>query len=305
MSRPPSGIFLLDKPSGMSSNAALQRVKRLFGASKAGHTGSLDPLASGMLPVCLGEATKVAGALLDAHKHYRFVVRLGSRTASGDLEEEVIERREVPSLGAEAVTSALGAFVGPRSQVPPMHSAIKQGGKRLYELARRGLEVDRAARAIEIVSLELETWATPDLTLLAVCSKGTYIRVLAEEVAAALGTCGHVTLLHRVWTSPFEKDTAVAFDRLEAADLAERESWLLPIDHALQHWPRVDLGEGDADRIGHGQVLNLDRSEGGSAGPTPVRLYGPGSRFLGLGEWTEGGRLAPKRLLMAADSPSA
>ncbi len=293
------GIVLLDKPAGLSSNAALQRVKRLYGIRKAGHTGNLDPLASGMLPVCLGEATKIAGALLDARKQYGFTIHLGERTVSGDAEHEVIERRTVPHIDIAGIDTVLAGFLGKRSQVPPMHSAVKHEGERLYRLARRGIEVARVARDIDITRLAVEQWDTPLLTLVVTCSKGTYVRVLAEEIAAALGTCGHVVGLHRAWTAPFENDAMVALDRLEQADAAELWRWLLPIDHPLQSRPRVDLAAEEARRVLHGQVIVINRWTAGDAGagPTEVRLYGPQSLFIGLGVMGPEGRLRPKRLM--------
>lgn len=287
------GVVLLDKPAGLSSNAALQRVRSLYGARKAGHTGNLDPLASGMLPICLGEATKIAGALLDARKQYRFTVHLGERTSSGDLEHAVIERRDVPPLDRTQIERALAPLAGRREQVPPMHSALKHGGERLYRLARRGIEVERAPRAIEIAQLWVEEWTAPRLTLQVVCSKGTYVRVLAEEIAAALGTCGHVVALHRVWTEPFENEPMIGLERLEAADRAERERWLMPIDRPLQRWPRIDLQIEAARRLRHGQAV----PSGIAPSDTPVRIYGPDARFLGIGTIDTSGQLHPKRLM--------
>ncbi len=290
-----SGIVLLDKPAGLSSNAALQQVKRLYGSSKAGHTGSLDPLASGMLPICLGEATKIAGALLDARKQYCFTIHLGERTASGDAEHEVIERRPVPTLDAAAIGRTLAGFIGERTQVPPMHSAIKHEGQRLYQLARRGLEVARQPRAIEIVSLAAEAWSTPRLTVRVTCSKGTYVRVLAEEIAEALGTCGYVVHLHRAWTAPFEEESMITLQELERCDEAGRTRRILPIDHPLRAYRRVDLDARQAERVGHGQAVAL--AEWGTEAAAQVRIYAPQARFIGLGSVDASGRLQPKRLM--------
>lgn len=290
---PVCGIVLLDKAAGMSSNAALQRVKRLFGTRKAGHTGSLDPLASGMLPVCLGEATKIATALLDARKQYRFAIQLGERTVSGDTEHEVIERRAVPQLETPGIEAVLAGFRGRREQVPPMHSALKHEGERLYRLARRGIEIVRTPRSIEITQLAVEEWSPPRLTLSVTCSKGTYVRVLAEEIAAALGTCGHVVELRRLWTTPFEDESMVDLERLESADAAERARWLLPIDRPLESWPRIDLGAEAARRLRHGQTVRTEAR----AAETHVRIYGPGAEFLGLGSVDPEGHLRPKRLM--------
>jgi tRNA pseudouridine55 synthase len=290
---PVCGIVLLDKPAGMSSNAALQRVKRLFGARKAGHTGNLDPLASGMLPVCLGEATKIATALLDARKQYRFVIQLGERTISGDAEHEVIERRAVPQFDVAGIETLLGRFRGRREQIPPMHSALKHEGERLYRLARRGLEIVRTPRSIEITQLAVEDWSAPRLTLVVTCSKGTYVRVLAEEVADALGTCGHVIELRRLWTTPFEAEQMIELHRLESMDPAERMRWLLPIDRPLASWPRVDLEAEAAQRVRHGQSVRTPAP----TSQTEVRIYGPDSQFLGLGVVDADGQLRPKRLM--------
>src|SRR5215469_8925401 len=189
----PSGILLLDKPHGLSSNAALQRVRALYARVKAGHVGSLDPLATGMLPICLGEATKIAGDLLEGRKCYRFTIALGAATSTGDAEGEVTQTAAVPQLGAEAVEAVLAQWRGARQQVPPMYSAIKRGGQPLYRLARQGVSVPRSARTIEISELTLVHLDAAALELETVCSKGTYVRVLAEDIARALGTCGHVT----------------------------------------------------------------------------------------------------------------
>lgn len=290
---PVCGIVLLDKPAGMSSNSALQRVKRLYGTRKAGHTGSLDPLASGMLPVCLGEATKIATALLDARKRYRFAVQLGERTVSGDLEHEVIERRAVPQLERARIEALLPPFVGQRTQIPPMHSALKHEGERLYRLARRGIEIVREPRKIEITQLSVEDWSAPRLTLSVTCSKGTYVRVLAEDVAAVLGTIGHVVELRRLWTTPFEEEPMADLERLESADAAERARWLLPIDYPLAGWPRVDLEAEPARRLRHGQPVQTAPC----AVPTQVRVYGPDAQFIGMGVVDHQGLLRPKRLM--------
>lgn len=220
------GVVLLDKPLGLSSNHALQRVKRLFGARKAGHSGSLDPLATGMLPICFGKSTKLSATLLDARKCYRFTIHLGTRTSTGDREGEPVETAAVPELDAARIQAVLQAFTGSLQQVPPMYSALKHKGQRLYALARQGIEVAREPRSIHIDLLESEGWSTPELTLQAVCSKGTYIRVLAEDIAKALGSCGHVSLLRRLWVEPFREEQMVTLETLEgAADWAARDRW--------------------------------------------------------------------------------
>ena len=221
------GIVLLDKPLGLSSNHALQRVKRLFAARKAGHSGSLDPLATGMLPICFGKATKLSAQLLDARKCYRFTIQLGARTATGDTEGEVVEQCPVPALDAAGIRTVLAGFTGPQMQIPPMYSALKHQGQRLYSLARQGIEIEREPRPVHLYILELEEWSADRLTLQAVCSKGTYIRVLAEDIARALGSCGHVSMLRRLWVEPFKEENMVSLETLEAApDPAARERWL-------------------------------------------------------------------------------
>lgn len=288
------GILLLDKPAGISSSAAVQRIKRLFGARKAGHTGSLDPLASGMLPICLGEATKVAGALLSARKHYRFTIRLGVRTSTGDAEGTIVETLAVPALPLERATATIARFVGTREQVPPMHSALKHRGEPLYRLARRGIAIERPPRTITIHDLELIDLSPPHMTLAATCSKGTYIRSLVEEIAAAAGTCGHVVALRRLWVEPFQEQTLQSLDALDASEPRTRVACLLPIDWALRDWARVDLDAEQARRLMQGQCVTL------ASRPAPalqLRAYGPGERFLGIVERDEDGRLSPRRLI--------
>ena len=283
----PHGILLLDKPAGMSSNAALQRVRRLLGGCKAGHAGSLDPLATGMLPLCLGEATKIAGEILSNRKRYRFTVGLGARTATGDREGPVVEEAPVPERWQEGLEAALRGFLGPGLQIPPMYSALKRDGQPLYRLARAGVTVERAPR--ELVPLS-QVAAALELDVL--CSKGTYVRTLAEDIARALGTCGHVTALRRTWVEPFEVD---GMQTLEAVTRACEEGAgpeLLPADRPLEHLSAVTLESWQADRIGHGQEVVLLRSPP----PGRVRLYDAAKRFLGLGESDGRGKVRPRRL---------
>ncbi len=203
------GILLLDKPAGLSSNAALQRVRRLYARIKAGHTGSLDPLATGMLPICLGEATKIAGELLSERKGYVFTLRLGTRTSTGDAEGAAVETAAVPAMLLADVAARAALLLGPRMQVPPMYSALKRQGEPLYKLARRGVEVEREARSIQIYALEVLSVAVPDVQARVVCSKGTYVRTLGEELALLLGTCGHLVGLRREFVAPFELEPHV------------------------------------------------------------------------------------------------
>jgi tRNA pseudouridine55 synthase len=296
----PSGVLLLDKPLGLSSNAALQRVRTLFGRVKGGHVGSLDPLASGMLPICLGEATKVAGDILAGRKCYSFGVALGSATATGDAEGAVTHARPVPPLSAAHVTAVLQRFRGVLEQVPPMYSAIKQGGQPLYRLARAGVSVPRAPRRIEIFELTLAGLTPSHLQLEVLCSKGTYVRVLAADIAAELGTVGHVASLRRLYVEPFAREPMHTLESLEAlAPHAERA--LLPIDSALAHLPAFRLSNADTQRVLRGQRVASETSE---AAPR-VRLYAADGGFLGLGEVDGTGGLQPRRLILGAAPDSA
>jgi tRNA pseudouridine55 synthase len=288
------GILLLDKPEGLSSNAALQRVKRATRAAKAGHTGSLDPLATGMLPICLGEATKIAGDLLEGRKRYRFEIALGARTDTGDREGRVVETLPVPALDAAAVEAVLARFRGRQSQVPPMYSALKRDGRPLYRLARAGVEVERAARIIEIDELAAVGRRTDGRELEALCSKGTYIRVLAEDIARALGTCGHVARLRRLWVAPFEREPMQTLEAVEEACGAGGLPRLIPADQALPRLAAVTVPQPAAARLGHGQ--SIESPQPGLHGS--VRLYDEGGRFLGLGEADGLGALRPRRLFV-------
>jgi tRNA pseudouridine55 synthase len=290
------GILLLDKPLGLSSAGAVARVKRLFNARKAGHTGSLDPLASGLLPICFGEATKFGAQLLDADKTYRVTVRLGERTPSADRESEVIERRELPHYSAPQLAEALRDFPREYAQVPPMHSALKQDGKPLYEYARAGLTRERAARAIVIRDMCLLDWQPPDLTFDVRCSKGAYIRVLAEDLAAQLGTIAHVAALRRLGVEPFGAEPQWSFEVLESLNQAQRQDVLLPVDAALTAWRRLDLSAGGVSAFRQGQTVSIpvDLPE---ALPGTVRIYADGLGFLGLGQIEAAGRLMPLRLI--------
>jgi tRNA pseudouridine55 synthase len=273
------GILLLDKPLGLSSNTAVQRVRRAFGRHvKAGHTGSLDPLATGMLPVCLGEATKVAGYLLDGDKEYEFSMRLGERTATGDREGEVVEHGPVPADPRAAILAVLPSFLGPVQQVPPMYSALKRDGQPLYRLARQGIEVERAARSITIHALELLDVAGTEASLRVRCSKGTYVRTLAEDLARALGSCAHLTALRRTAVAPFPAGKLVDLVAVEATPAAVP---LLPPDAALPQLPEVQLDAQAAQRLRMGQAV-----PGGAMTDmdgTLVRVYAPSRQFLGVG----------------------
>jgi len=289
---PSSGILLLDKPRGLSSNGALQRVRALFGREKAGHVGSLDPLATGMLPICLGEATKVAGEILEGRKCYRFTVTLGARTTTGDAEGVVSERAAIPALERSHVEAVLARFVGPSQQVPPMYSAIKRAGQPLYRLARAGVTVERAPRPIEVSQLRLLTLAPETLALEVLCSKGTYVRVLAEDIAAALATLGHVSVLRREYVEPFQGETMRTLESLAETHARGEESSLLSVDWPLGHLPAVHLEPDEARRVCHGQPVRV----ADAPRTRRVRLYGD-QGFLGIGASDADGVVYPRRLL--------
>ncbi len=294
-----SGILLLDKPLGLTSNEALQRVKRLYRASKAGHTGSLDPLASGLLPCCLGDATKFSAFLLDADKRYRVRIRLGVTTTTADAEGDVLERVEVKGIDEGRVKEVLRDFHGGIDQLPPMYSALKHQGQRLYKLARQGVEVERQPRRIQIYALDLLSLELPEIELDVHCSKGTYVRTLAEDIGRALGCGGYVNRLRRTGVGPYAESAAsfVPLERIEtlahAEDLGAVDELLLPLDSALGHWPAVRLSA-DADfYLRQGQAVLIPQA------PTEglVRLYDASARFLGVGLILDDGKVQPKRLI--------
>ena len=290
------GILLLDKPLHMSSAAAVARAKFMLGARKAGHTGSLDPLATGMLPLCFGEATKFGSSLLDADKSYRVVARLGERTASADRESPVIERVALPPFTAAELAAGLDGFPRQYDQVPPMHSAIKQDGRPLYAYARAGLIRERESRPIVIHEMQLRSWAAPDLEFDVRCSKGTYIRVLAEDIAARLGTLAHLAALRRLGVAPFGSGTPLhTLEILEGLTLEARRALLLPVDAALAATPRCELAQSQVAALRQGQAVS-----GSPGAPGRVRIYADGQGFLGLGELSAGGSLMPVRLISAA-----
>jgi len=289
------GILLLDKPLRMSSAGAVARAKRLFNARKAGHTGSLDPLASGMLPICFGEATKFGAQLLDADKTYRVELRLGERTPSSDRESEVVEKRDLPPLSHAQLQQALAEFPRSYSQVPPMHSALKQDGKPLYEYARAGIIRERAARLITIHALTLIDWHTPDLKFDVRCSKGAYIRVLGDDLAARLGTIGYLRALRRLSVAPFGAEPIWSFESLEGQSPASLRCNLLPVDAALGAWRRLEVSEACVLDIRQGKSISLQGDAAGT--PGTVRIYSMGLGFLGLGEIVAAGRLVPLRLI--------
>lgn len=289
-----NGLLLLNKPAGITSNRALQRVKRLLRVKKAGHAGSLDPAATGMLPLCFGEATKVCAFLLDADKSYRVTMRLGAATDTGDADGAIVERAELPSFGRDEWARLLEGFVGVIEQVPPMYSALKKDGKRLYELARRGQVVDREPRQVtihEIVLLELHG---PRLVFRVRCSKGTYVRTLVEDIARAAGTVAHTMCLHREQVGDFRSEDMLDLahaEKLGETGPAGLGGALLPVDRALANLDAVVLPAPDEARFLHGQAA---ASAPGTQGL--VRVYGPGERFLGVAERDADGRLKPRRV---------
>lgn len=295
------GILLLDKPLHLSSNEALQRVKRLYQANKAGHTGSLDPLATGLLPVCLGGATKFSTYLLDADKHYRVRIRLGITTTTADAEGEVLETRPVVGVDETRLQAVMARFLGPIEQLPPMYSAVKHQGERLYKLARQGIEVERQPRTVTIHRMALIDLALPELELDVHCSKGTYVRTLAEDIGAELGCGGHVIGLRRTGVGPYVEPERrfVTLEEIEDLIAAEEDPYpaldalLLPLESALEHWPAVRLTADAAFYLRQGQAVLVPQA------PTAglVRLYDPSRHFLGVGCILDDGKVQPKRLL--------
>jgi tRNA pseudouridine55 synthase len=281
---------LLDKPLGVTSNHALQRVKHLFHARKAGHTGSLDPLATGLLPICFGDATKMSAYLLDADKHYRVRVKLGVTTATADTEGEVIATASTEGIAEDAVRAQLGRFRGEIEQLPPMYSALKHKGERLYNLARQGIEVEREPRKITIFKLEMSDWSLPDFSLDVHCSKGTYVRTLAEDIGKAVGCGAHVTALRRTGVGPYGEQGMVSVEEQGTAAL---DALLLPVESSVAHWPEVRLSDDAAYYMKMGQAVLVPRA------PTEgwVRIYSKGGIFLGVGSILDDGKVQPKRLL--------
>ena len=296
-----SGVLLLDKPAGITSNKALQEVKHLFRAAKAGHTGSLDPLATGMLPICLGEATKISAFLLDADKRYRVRCLLGVTTTTGDADGEVVQTRDCTAITMDAVNKLVPDFSGTISQVPPMYSAVKHQGKRLYSLAREGVEVERKPRTVQIYELLPLSLDGAELELEVACSKGTYIRTLVEDIGEALGCGAHVVQLRRLSVGPFDGGM-VNIDQLravaesgEAGCFEQLDQYLLPVDSGIADWPDVHLDPDAAFYMRQGQAILVPHA------PTKgwVRIYDK-SQFLGVGEIQDDGRVAPRRMIQAS-----
>lgn len=285
-----NGILLLDKRLGVSSNRALQEVRRLFNANKAGHTGSLDPLATGLLPLCFGEATKVSSMMLDDDKRYQVEIQLGVMTDTGDAEGQVLEIKAVPEILAAQLAACLAHFTGEIEQVPPMYSALKHQGKKLYELAREGISVERKARRITIFEIKQLDFSTPFLTLEVFCSKGTYIRSLAEDIGHYFGCGGTVTKLRRLQAGQFQLSDAYTLEELTVMDTQTLFSKLIPVDKPLEFMPAVPLSDEQTKLIQFGQTISINQSELGM-----VRIYHE-NLFLGLGESLINGKLAPRKL---------
>jgi tRNA pseudouridine55 synthase len=290
------GILLLDKPPGLTSNQALQHVKHLYQARKAGHTGSLDKQASGLLPICFGEAAKFSGYLLESDKYYIATCKLGVVTSTGDTEGKIIDTARVPALTVETVRQVLSGFTGVISQVPPMHSALKHQGQRLYQLAHQGIEVERKPRQITIYTLELLSLDGDEISIRIHCSKGTYIRTLAEDIGKKLGCGAHVKNLQRVGAGPFRAEQMITLERLAqlaAEGLEKLDQQLIAMECAMQNLPEIRvtgtlayyLGQGQAVVVPHAPVSGL------------VRLYNEPGSFMGLGEVLDDGRIAPRRLV--------
>ena len=292
------GILILDKPIGCSSNQALQQVRKLYRARKAGHCGSLDPMATGVLPICLGEATKFSSYLLGANKTYRATCRLGQTTTTGDAEGDVIDTAEV-QLDESQVKRVLRQFKGEIEQIPPMHSALKHQGRRLYQLAREGKQVERKPRQVTIYQLVLVAFAGTSLSLEVSCSKGTYIRTLAEDIGAALGCGAHLSALQRSAVDSFNERDAITIERLQDLQqhgIEQIDPLLLPVTRALSQFPELRLGAAASIDVRHGKRVQTTQS--GVIGM--CRLVSDEGRFIGLGEVCSNGELAPKRLMNTA-----
>ncbi|MDH3326408.1 MAG: tRNA pseudouridine(55) synthase TruB [Gammaproteobacteria bacterium] len=292
-----SGIILLDKPIGVSSNEALQQVKGIFNAQKAGHTGSLDPLATGLLPICFGEATKFSNYILTADKSYATECLLGVTTTTADAEGDVIDTCEVPALSEQHVIEVLESFLGESYQIPPMYSALKQNGQPLYKLARQGIEVEREPRRIWIENISLKSLSDNKLSFDVNCSKGTYVRTLTEDIGKKLGCGAHVTELRRFDLGVFHIDESVTLEKLnvlrDEKAFTELDEYILPIEVALTNWPRISLTDDSAFYVKQGQAVQVPKS------PTEgsVTLFNSADLFMGIGEVQGDGKIKPSRLL--------
>lgn len=298
--RPVDGILLLDKPAGITSNGALQRVKHLFGAAKAGHTGSLDPIATGVLPICFGEATKFSQFLLDADKSYVATIRLGEQTTTGDSEGECIATQPVPEMSRPEAEGYLDPFRGEIEQIPSMYSALKVDGQPLYKLARQGIEVERKARPVTIFRLTLLEQTNDTWVIDLVCSKGTYVRTLAEDLGAAIGCGAHVVALRRRQAGPFQIDESYSLDELDEIKIENAieglDAVLLPVSAAVDDYPEVEMTDLTASYFLQGQAVQI----AGVSGEGMVAVYAEADEvrnFVGVGSILDDGRIAPRRLV--------
>lgn len=292
-----NGVLLLDKPTHISSNAALQRLKHLFNARKAGHTGSLDPLASGMLPICFGEATKLAQFLLDTDKRYQTVIQLGIKTTTGDAEGEIIEQKPVPSLDNEKIEKVLSTFRGEIHQIPSMYSALKYKGQPLYKLARAGISVERKKRLVKIYSLTLVKYTATQLELNVHCSKGAYIRTLAEDIGDTIGCGAHVIALRRQTVGQYKESQMISLPILEKLakkqDIIELKKNLLPLESMVIHYPKLQITEAMLYYMRHGNPIIVPHAPANGW----CRLYSKTDEFVGVGEILPDGKVAPRRLI--------
>jgi tRNA pseudouridine55 synthase len=296
--RPINGIIVIDKPTGRSSNHVLQQVKRLFNAQKAGHTGSLDPLATGLLPVCLGDATRISSYLLDADKSYRVECQLGVVTDSGDSDGNVIAESPVPEIEQVQIETIIEGFVGEQDQVPPMYSALKHQGQPLYKLARQGIEIERKARRVTIYDIKLVSLTSDTLCFDVSCSKGTYIRSLIEDIGQQIGCGAHVTMLRRTSVAGYNESQSITIDdlvTLSEQGLDSLDELLLPPEQALADWPKLSLTAEQTEAVLHGQQLSLALEQVGQL----LCLFNEQQQFIGIAEVIEGGVLAPKRIFQS------
>jgi len=291
-----NGVLLLDKPLGYSSNQALQKVKWLFQAAKAGHTGTLDPLATGLLPICLGEATKFAQFVTDADKTYIASVKLGVTTTTGDAEGEVLNEKPV-DVNLAQLKTACQSFLGEIQQLPPMYSALKHEGKALYEYAREGVEIARKTRTVTIKRIEVDAYEADIATLTVTCTKGTYIRTLAEDIGKVLGCGAHLAGLRRTETAGYTIANTVTVEALEAMTVEQRDAQLLPVDSAVNAFPCVTLDDDASYYLMQGQAVWV----AGKIPDSALRLYDESGHFLGLGFLQDDGKVAPKRLIKKSD----
>ena len=297
-----TGIIVIDKPRGRTSNHVLQQIKRIFDAKKAGHTGSLDPLATGVLPICLGEATKVSQYLLDGDKCYQVTCKLGVTTDSGDSDGNVVTEMPIPEITEQVLHAVLPSFVGQQQQVPPMYSALKFQGQPLYKLARQGIEIERKARTVNIYDIILLSFTSDSFTLEVKCSKGTYIRTLVEDISACLNTGGHVVALRRIESAGYAIKQAISIESIE--ELAEEgkcalDRLLLPTEQALPNWPRIEADDEQVLALRCGQQIYVKQKYES----VQIRLFDRLGVFLGLGEMSETGMISPKRVFVVDESP--